>query len=247
VTRSPLLLRDMGQVDYLDAWQAMKEFTARRDAATADELWLVEHPPVYTLGQAGRREHLHLAATAPASAIPVIATDRGGQVTYHGPGQVVVYTLIDLRRAGFFVRELVFRIEESVIQTLEHYDLVGTRISGAPGVYVRTSLPADAASVEPRFAGKAKIAALGIKVHRGCSYHGVALNVAMDLRPFAAIDPCGYRGLAAVDLATLGARADWRSSAERLIERLRAHLEPADRSGAEPSRGLRADPAAGNR
>jgi lipoyl(octanoyl) transferase len=224
VTDRRLHLRDLGRVDYLDAWQAMRDYTAQRDAASADELWLVEHPPVYTLGQAGRREHLHLDAAA--GAIPVIATDRGGQVTYHGPWLVVVYTLIDLRRARFFVRELVYRIEESVIQTLAQYDLAGTRIRGAPGVYVACPRRADGASADPRFAGMAKIAALGIKVHRGCSYHGVALNVAMDLSPFATIDPCGYRGLTAVDLATLGARADWRSSAERLIERLRAHLAP---------------------
>jgi len=242
----PPQLRDLGRVGYLEAWQAMKEFTARRDDATADELWLVEHPAVYTLGQAARREHLHLAGAVAAGAIPVIATDRGGQVTYHGPGQVVVYTLIDLRRAGFFVRELVYRIEESVIQTLEQYDLVGVRIRGAPGVYVRSARPADAPNVEPRFAGLAKIAALGIKVHRGCSYHGVALNVAMDLGPFAAIDPCGYRGLAAVDLATLGVRTDWRTSAQRLTERLGAHLAPAGRAAAEQSRALRADPVAGN-
>jgi len=225
VTGRRLRLRDLGRVAYLETWQAMKEYTAQRDAASADELWLVEHPPVYTLGQAGRREHLHLEGAA--GAIPVIATDRGGQVTYHGPGQVVVYTLIDLRRAGFYVRELVYRIEESVIQTLEQYDLVGSHIRGAPGVFVPAPPGVDAASADPRFGGMAKIAALGIKVHRGCSYHGVALNVAMDLSPFATIDPCGYRGLAAVDLATLGTGADWRSSAERLTERLRAHLAPA--------------------
>lgn len=215
-------VRELGRVDYGQAWQAMKEFTAGRGSATEDELWLVEHPPVYTLGQAGRREHLRLPGN-----IPVMATDRGGQVTYHGPGQVVVYTLIDLRRAGFFVRELVYRIEESVLQTLEAVDVVGTRISGAPGVYVAAPGAAGDPPAELRFAGKAKIAALGIKVHRGCSYHGVALNVAMDLAPFSAIDPCGYRGLAAIDLATLGVRSDWRASAERLVERLLAHLAPA--------------------
>jgi len=221
-------VRQLGRADYVETWQAMKEFTARRDASSADELWLVEHPPVYTLGQAGRREHLRWLGGAAPCAIPVVATDRGGQVTYHGPGQVVVYTLVDLYRAGYFVRELVYRIEESVIQTLEAQDLVGTRVRGAPGVYVRVApqFPPQA-DADPRFAGLAKIAALGIKVHRGCAYHGVALNVAMDLAPFSAIDPCGYRGLAAVDLATLGAEADWHTNAQRLLERLLAHLEPS--------------------
>lgn len=233
-------VRELGRVDYVDTWQAMKEFTARRDSAAADELWLVEHPPVYTLGQAGRREHLHGRGAGAPSTIPVVATDRGGQVTYHGPGQVVVYTLIDLRRAGFFVRELVYRIEQSVIQLLEPYGLDGMRIRGAPGVYVRMpSLSSGPTEAEERFVGMAKVAALGIKVHRGCSYHGVALNVAMDLEPFSAIDPCGYRGLVAVDLATLGVCADWRANAQRLIERLSAHLAP----GA----GVEAYAASGNR
>ena len=220
-------VRELGRVDYVDTWQAMREFTARRDLATADELWLVEHPPVYTLGQSARSEHLHWSGATSPRAIPVVHTDRGGQVTYHGPGQIVVYTLIDLRRAGFFVRELVYRIEQSVIQVLQSYDLDGRRIRGAPGVYVRVPrLMTRTSEVEERFEGMAKIAALGIKVHRGCSYHGVALNVAMDLEPFSAIDPCGYRGLAAVDLATLGACADWGANAQRLIERLCAHLAP---------------------
>jgi lipoyl(octanoyl) transferase len=233
-------VRELGRVDYCDAWQAMKQFTAQRDPDTADELWLVEHPPVFTLGQAGRREHLHLSGARPADAIPVVATDRGGQVTYHGPGQVVVYTLIDLRRAGFFVRELVYRIEESVIQTLDQVDVAGSRIRGAPGVYVTMPGAAEDAGAEPCFAGKAKIAALGIKVHRGCSYHGVALNVAMDLAPFSAIDPCGYRGLAAVDLATLGVCSDWDAIAGRLVERLRAHLAPAGCTPAVDPRIVRA-------
>jgi lipoyl(octanoyl) transferase len=220
-------VRDLGRVDYVDTWQAMKEFTARRDSTTPDELWLVEHPPVYTLGQSARREHLHWSGATSPRAIAVVHTDRGGQVTYHGPGQIVVYTLIDLRRAGFFVRELVYRIEQSVIQVLEPYDLDGQRIRGAPGVYVRVPPYLTRPSqVEERFEGMAKIAALGIKVHRGCSYHGVALNVAMDLEPFSAIDPCGYRGLAAVDLATLGVCADWGANAQRLIERLGTHLAP---------------------
>jgi lipoyl(octanoyl) transferase len=211
------VVRPLGRAGYLETWQAMKEFTARRDASTPDELWLVEHPPVFTLGQAGRREHL-LAAVG----IDVVHSDRGGQITYHGPGQIVVYTLVDLRRLGIFVRELVYRIEESVIQTLDGFGLDGRRVRGAPGIYVPVE-PA-AAHGDPRFAGLAKIAALGIKVSRGCAYHGVALNVAMDLAPFGLIDPCGYPGLATVDLATLGVRASWQSVADRLLERLSSHL-----------------------
>jgi lipoyl(octanoyl) transferase len=209
------LLRDLGRAEYLPTWQAMREFTARRGPDTADELWLVEHPPVFTLGQAGRREHLR-----DAGGIPVVATDRGGQVTYHGPGQVVVYTLLDLRRLGIFVRELVYRIEQAVIQTLDASGIGGERVRGAPGVYVRD--PESAATGE--LAGYAKIAALGIKVSRGCSYHGVALNVAMDLEPFSRIDPCGYAGLPTVDLSTLGVSISWRAAADRLTERLAQHL-----------------------
>ena len=212
-------VRHLGRVDYTEAWEAMRAFTARRDATAADELWVVEHPPVYTLGLAGRREHL-----LDPGAIPVVASDRGGQVTYHGPGQVIVYTLVDLRRAGFYVRELVYRIEQSVIQTLDECGVAGSRVAGAPGIYVAAP---TAAPVEARFAGKAKIAALGIKVHRACSYHGVALNVAMDLAPFSAIDPCGYRGLATIDLATLGVARAPAEVAGRLVERLCAHLQGA--------------------
>ena len=224
-------VRMLGRARYEEVWRDMRAFTSARDAASEDELWVVEHEPVYTLGVAGR--HVHLLAPG---AIPVVVSDRGGQVTYHGPGQVVVYTLIDLRRAGIFVRELVYRIEESVIQVLESYGLPGVRVRGAPGVYVPVPAPAPAAAdgADLRFAGHAKIAALGIKVHRGCAYHGVALNAAMDLAPFAAIDPCGYRGLATVDLATLGVSTDWRTCAERLVGRLQAHLAPA-RSAGEPA------------
>jgi lipoyl(octanoyl) transferase len=212
---APLLVRDLGRAEYLPTWQAMREFTAARTDQTADELWLVEHPPVFTLGQAARREHL----LAPGD-IPVVATDRGGQVTYHGPGQVVVYTLIDLRRLGIFVRELVYRIEQSVIQVLDESGITAQRVRGAPGVYVRD--PASQAGGE--LAGFAKIAALGIKVSRGCSYHGVALNVAMDLQPFGRINPCGYAGLPTVDLSTLGVSISWRAAADRLTGRLAQHF-----------------------
>ncbi len=209
--------RLLGRVPYVPTWQSMREFTLQRAQDAADELWLVEHEPVFTLGQAGRREHL----IAPG-ATPVIATDRGGQVTYHGPGQAIVYTLIDLRRLGITIRELVFRIEQAVIQTLEPFGVVGQRVRGAPGVYVRY---AGSGAPEP-FQGLAKIAALGVRIRNGCSYHGVALNVAMDLAPFSRIDPCGYAGLPTVDLATLGVTLTWADAAARLSGRLAAHLTP---------------------
>jgi len=193
----------------------MREFTLQRTPDTEDEIWLVEHPPVFTLGQAGRREHL----LAPGE-IPVIASDRGGQVTYHGPGQVVAYPLIDLRRLGIYVKELVFRVEQATIQTLESYGADARRVRGAPGIYV----PHAESTAAGEFAGLAKIAALGIKVAAGRSYHGVALNVAMDLAPFSMINPCGYAGLATVDLATLDIRADWNDAATRLGERLQTHF-----------------------
>ncbi len=213
-----IAVRELGRVDYVACWERMRAFTHSRTPATPDELWRVEHPPVYTLGLAGRAEHL-----LRPGAIPVVASDRGGQVTYHGPGQVVIYTLVDLARARYFIRELVHRIEESVIQTLDALGVQGERVRAAPGVYVRDPRR-GAAPADPRFAGLAKIAALGIKVHRGRAYHGVALNVAMDLAPFDAIDPCGYRGLAVTDLATLGAGAEVGAVGSRLLERLQAHL-----------------------
>ncbi len=229
----PPVIRALGRAEYVPTWHAMREFTARRDADTPDELWIVEHPPVFTLGQAGRREHL-LAPTD----IPVVATDRGGQITYHGPGQVVIYTLIDLRRLGIFVKELVYRIEQSVIQTLDAYGIEGRRVVGAPGIYVpvnESALPrpllrarceGEKKVSDPDFSGVAKIAALGIKVTNGRSYHGVAFNVAMDLSPFALIDPCGYPSLATVDLATLRVQTTWHEAAERLAARLAHHLSP---------------------
>jgi len=229
VLAPPLVVRTLGRAEYAPTWHAMREFTARRGAHTPDELWVVEHPPVFTLGQAGKREHL-LAPTD----IPVVATDRGGQITYHGPGQVVIYTLIDLRRLGIFVKELVYRIEQSVIQTLDGYGVEGRRVKGAPGVYVpfetspaaRTRADGGKMVSDPDFSGVAKIAALGIKVANGRSYHGVAFNVAMDLSPFALIDPCGYPSLATVDLATLRVQTTWHEAARRLAARLVDHLSP---------------------
>lgn len=192
----------------------MREFTRTRDPTTADEMWIVEHPPVFTLGQAGKRDHVLNAGT-----IPIVVSDRGGQVTYHGLGQVVIYTLIDLRRLGIFAKELVYRIETAVIQTLNAFGADGRRVRGAPGVFVP-----DADGRARGFEGLAKIAALGVKIARGCCYHGVALNVAMDLAPFARINPCGYEGLRTVDLATLGLQVSFDAASTQLAERLSVHL-----------------------
>jgi lipoyl(octanoyl) transferase len=210
-----MIIRQLDRADYVPTWEAMRAFTQQRTPDTEDELWLVEHPPVFTLGQAGRREHL-LAPTE----IPVIATDRGGQITYHGPGQVVAYPLLDLRRLGIFVKELVFRIEQAAIQTLEGFGVDARRVRGAPGVYV----PWLASRADGEFAGLAKIAALGIKVANGRSYHGLALNVDMDLAPFSLINPCGYANLPAVDIAKLDIPVAWKDAATRLAERLKTHL-----------------------
>jgi len=212
-----MIVRMLGRAEYVPTWDAMRAFTQQRTPDTEDELWLVEHPPVFTLGQAGRREHL-LAPTD----IPVVATDRGGQITYHGPGQVVAYPLLDLRRLGIFVKELVFRIEQSAIQALERHGVDARRVKGAPGVYV----PHAASRATGEFAGLAKIAALGIKVTSGRCYHGVALNVAMDLEPFSRINPCGYAGLKTVDLSTIGVSVGWSEAADILSQQLVIHLAP---------------------
>jgi len=214
-------LRRLGRVEYEPTYHAMRAFTEARTDQTPDELWLCEHPPVFTLGLAGRPEHL----LAPGD-IPVVATNRGGQVTYHGPGQVVAYPLLDLRRRGYFVKEYVYRLEEAVIRTLAGYGVTGHRVTGAPGIYVRLDDPgAHHALAGPQpggdpFRGLGKIAALGIKLSRHCSYHGVALNVAMDLEPFSHINPCGYAGLKTVDLSTIGVSTDWNEAAAALGQEL---------------------------
>ena len=216
---------DLGQVAYLPTWQAMQDFTAARSAETPDALWICEHPATYTQGLAGKSDHI-----LDAGGIPVIATNRGGQVTYHGPGQVVAYPLLDLRRAGYFVKEYVFRLEEAVIRTLAHYGVTGHRVAGAPGIYVRLDDPFSHAALtgpqpqEEPFRGLGKIAALGIKVSRHCTYHGVALNVAMDLEPFSRINPCGYAGLQTLDLSTIGVSTTWKEAAGVLGQKLGAHL-----------------------
>jgi len=214
-----VLLRWQGRVDYAASFAAMRQFTEARDAATPDEIWLIEHPPVYTLGQAGDPAHLLIAADSSASPhqtsapIPLVRSDRGGQITYHGPGQILAYLLIDLRRRGLMVKEFVQRIEQAVIETLAAYNLAGERHAGAPGIYL----------ADGPLTG-AKIAALGLKIRRGCSYHGVSLNVAMDLRPFDDINPCGYKGLKTVDMALAGVAADMQGAAHMLASRLLSNL-----------------------
>ena len=201
---SEFIVKRLGCVDYLPTEQAMREFTATRDASTPDELWLVEHPPVFTLGQAGLAEHL-----LQASDIPLVKTERGGQITYHGPGQVVIYMMLDLKRRGIMVREWVRRIEGAIILTLADYGITGVRKDGAPGIYVGQGTHEGA-----------KIAALGLKVKRGCTYHGLSFNVDMDLTPFLHINPCGYAGLETVDMKTLGVTATWADVAEQLAQSL---------------------------
>ena len=218
-------IQTLGRRPYAEVEAAMRAFTAARGDDTEDELWLVEHDPVFTQGVAGRDEHVLVAGD-----IPVVRTDRGGQVTYHGPGQVVAYPLVDLRRLGIYVKEYVFRIEAALIDTLAELGVTGHRVRGAPGIYVRLDDPfghavLHTASVDP-FKGLGKIAALGIKISQHRSYHGLALNVAMDLEPFARINPCGYAGLQTVDLRSLGLDVDWPSAATVLAARLQLHLAP---------------------
>ena len=199
-------VRNLGLVAYEPTWRAMQAFNAARTPATEDQLWLVEHPPVFTLGLAGRREHV----LAPGD-IPVVATDRGGQVTYHGPGQAVAYVLLDLRRLGIGVKELVRRLEQATIDVLAADGIRGERREGMPGVYV----------------GGAKIAAVGLRIARGCSYHGLALNVAPDLEPFTRIDPCGYSGLAATRMADHGVRDKISAVQQSLADALSRCLTPS--------------------
>jgi lipoyl(octanoyl) transferase len=203
VTPTELRVRHLGLRDYQPVWRAMQQFTQRRDAATPDELWLVEHASVYTQGLSGKPEHV----LAPG-AIPVVQTDRGGQVTYHGPGQLVAYTLIDLARRQLGVRELVSALEQTVIALLAEHGIAAQARRDAPGVYVNG----------------AKIASLGLRVRRGRSYHGLSLNVAMDLEPFARINPCGYAGLAVTQLATLGGPDNLADAAEGLIRHFATRL-----------------------
>ncbi len=198
-----MIVRRPGRVPYEPTWRAMQDFTAQRDAATPDELWLVEHPPVYTLGQAGKAEHLPHVTD-----IPLVKIDRGGQITYHGPGQVVGYLLLDLHRRGLKVREMVNLIEEALIDCIADYGLDARRKDGAPGVYI----------------DDAKVAALGLRVKNGCSYHGLSLNVDMDLTPFTWINPCGYSGLQTIQLKDFGVTEGPDEVATRLLGHLQRHF-----------------------
>ncbi|WP_413463943.1 lipoyl(octanoyl) transferase LipB [Dechloromonas denitrificans] len=199
-----MLVKRLGRVDYAPTFQAMQDFTASRQPDTADELWIVEHPPVYTLGQAGKPEHILRDI-----GIPIVKIDRGGQVTYHGPGQVVIYLLLDLPRLKIKVRELVTAIEQAVIDLLAAHGVSAERRAGAPGVYV----------------GEAKVAALGLRIRNGCSYHGVSLNVDMDLSPFTAINPCGYAGLEVVQTKDLNIPLTVREAGEQLSQHLLQQLD----------------------
>jgi lipoyl(octanoyl) transferase len=178
-----LTIRSLGLVDYLSTWQAMQHFTQTRDEHTCDEIWCLQHFPIYTQGQAGKEEHVHDIGN-----IPLVAADRGGQVTYHGPGQLLIYTLINLQRKQLGVREFVTQLEQALIDTLFHFGITAHRQAKAPGVYVED----------------AKIASIGLRVRKGCTFHGLSLNVDMDLAPFKGINPCGYAGLRVVDMKTLG-------------------------------------------
>ncbi|MEO6663632.1 MAG: lipoyl(octanoyl) transferase LipB [Rubrivivax sp.] len=218
-------VQQLGRRPYPPVEAAMGEFTAARGADTEDELWLVEHDPVYTQGIAGQDRHV-----LDPGAIPVLRTSRGGQVTYHGPGQVVAYPLVNLRRLQLHIKDYVYQLEDAVLRTLADLGVTGHRVRGAPGIYVRTDDPfghdvlhANVTDPDP-FCGLGKIAALGIKVSRGCAFHGLALNVAMDLRPFTRIDPCGHAGLRTVDLQTLGVMVEWSAAAEALSKRLLQRL-----------------------
>lgn len=228
---APPLIRELGRADYEPVFAAMRAFTDARTPETRDELWIVEHPPVFTLGLGADQGHV----LAPHG-VPVIQTDRGGEVTYHGPGQVVIYLLMDLRRnkpgGKLYARQFVAKIEQAVIEVLAAYNLAGERVAGAPGIYI----------AEGAMKG-AKIAALGLKVRgNGCTYHGVSLNVAMDLAPFTWINPCGYAGLATVDMRTMGVEAPLadvqQALAQQLIYQLLASTAPVEASGAATEQTL---------
>lgn len=218
-------LRLLGHVDYRPTYEAMQAFTAERTPDTPNELWLCEHPPVFTQGLAGQASHL----LTPGD-IPVVQTNRGGQITFHGPGQVMAYPMVNLQRAGYYVKEYVYKLEESVIRTLAYFGVTGHRVAGAPGIYVRlddpfshTALVGPVPAGDP-FKGLGKISALGIKVSRHCTYHGAALNVAMDLQPFDRINPCGHAGLKTLDLFTIGVETTCEEVAQVLAAQLIARL-----------------------
>ena len=234
----------LGEVAFEETYQRMQDFTLSRTPDTPDELWLCEHPKVYTLGLSGSPKDVLFA-----NDIPLVQTNRGGQITHHGPGQIVAYPLINLSHKGYFVKEYVYRLEEAIIKTLNALGLTGHRVRGAPGVYVNPlapsaherraysphemlsptmpqTLPHDAAaqSTAPQFEGLAKIAAIGVKVSRHCTYHGLALNVSVDLEPFEAINPCGYEGLKTTNLHQLGVMLNCHDASVLLAEKIDAYL-----------------------
>lgn len=209
-----ILVKHLGLADYASTYEAMRLFTQQRTSDTPDEIWILEHPPVFTLGLAGDASNLH----SPTNQIPLVQVDRGGEITYHGPGQIVVYLLLDLRRLSIFVKELVSRIEQAVIDTLADFGLLAERHLGAPGIYVANQ---DGLPLE--WCG-AKIAALGLKVSKSCSYHGLALNVATNLEAFGRIHPCGYEGLKTVDMQTLGIKDNIENISQTLLGHLQKQL-----------------------
>ena len=211
------LVKHLGVADYEASYQAMRDFTQQRDSDTPDEIWVLEHPPVFTLGLAGDASNLH----SRSNQIPLVQVDRGGEITYHGPGQIVVYLLLDLRRLRIFVKELVSRIEQALIDTLADFGIRAERHAGAPGIYIAQE------SAMPLECRGAKIAALGLKVSKGCSYHGLALNVSTDLTAFARIHPCGYEGLRTVDMQTLGIKDNIDIISQTLLGHLQKQLIPS--------------------
>ena len=213
----PVLVKHLGLVDYVSSYEAMRIFTKERNPSTPDEIWVLEHPPVFTLGLAGDASNLH----SPSNQIPLVQVDRGGEITYHGPGQIVAYLLLDLKRLGIFVKELVFKIEQALIDTLADFGIAAERHPGAPGIYV-----SEQSGVPLEWIG-AKVAALGLKVSKSCSYHGLALNVATDLQAFGRIHPCGYEGLKTVDMQTLGIKDNTDTISQRLLEHLQKQLMPS--------------------
>jgi lipoyl(octanoyl) transferase len=213
IQASSVLIKNLGLVEYQDAYIAMQSFTKERLPTTPDELWILQHPPIFTLGLAGNPANLH----RPINHIPLLEVDRGGEITYHGPGQIIIYLLVDLKRKKLFVKELVRAIEQSVIDTLTKFGVLAERKLGAPGIYIAKQ------NQSSHFQG-AKIAALGLKITKQCSYHGLALNVAMDMRPFDAIHPCGYEGLQTIDMKTLGISENIDLVATCLVDHLKRQL-----------------------
>ena len=229
-----MITKFLGNIEFASVYSAMQRFTDERSPDTQDELWICEHPAIFTQGLAGKAEHV-----LEHSNIPILQTNRGGQITFHGPGQVVAYPLVDLNGLGIFVKEYVYILEESILKTLLYFGVTGHRVKGAPGIYVRLDSPNGHSILKPeidantlhnhpieQFQGLGKIAALGIKVSRHRAYHGLSLNVDMDLSPFKLINPCGYKGLITTDLSTIGVKVEIGEVAKVLADKLSAYLQP---------------------